>query len=140
MSELDLWADHKKDLPEEWHETFDALVGAGSSPSGVKAAIEYVTTEKNQEEVAEEFGTSMVTVRNQYPAVIALGPVDEVTPAAESRWRIIDMVEALSQHLGWEEGTHYSVSQAHEGATRQVSLNKAGWQSIMDAIRGDDDE
>lgn len=129
----EMFAKHKEDLPEEWHETFDTLVGQGNSPSGIKAAIEYVTTDRSQPDVAEEFGTSDTTIRNLQEAVVALGPADRIRRGGSwsSTTTARDCCTFLADHLGWEEGVEYSLREPYNGSNPQPNLLKSGWQSLV---------
>lgn len=127
----ELFAEHKEELPDEWHETFDALTAQGNSPSGIKATIEYVTTPKTQKEVGREMDVSEVTIRNLQAAVIALGPVDNRQASDRGRGRMtqMDCCNYVADALGWEEGREYSTHR-NMGGTPQPSVNSAGWKSL----------
>jgi len=131
MNVEDLFAEEKEELGEEWHETFDMLVGKGSSPSGVKAAIEYVTTEKTQAEITDEFNVSEPTIRNLYPAVLAIGPKDDLeSKTGPSGMRLSEIAEVVVEAKGWDEDIHYSVNEATYGSGKSVNLLKDGWQAL----------
>lgn len=136
MSETDLFADHKADLADEWHDTFDALTAQGKSPTGIKATIEYVTTPKTQSEVSSEFDTSEVTIRSMQAAVIALGPVDAKRAATHSsdRQTSMDYCNHIGDRLGWESGVEYTVSQSGDSTSSQPRMLKEGWRSLYKAI------
>lgn len=73
----DLFSEQKADLPEEWHEAFDILVGRGCAPTSALATIEWVSTEKTLKDVTTEYGTSIRTVRRYADEVVEFGPLDE---------------------------------------------------------------
>lgn len=133
-----LFAEHKEELPEEWHETFDALTAQGKSPSGIKATIEYVTTEKTQQEVSQEFHVSEVTIRSLQAAVVALGPIDAKRPSEhgsnDTRQTSMDYCNHISDRLGWEEGVHYSAKASGYSNNPQPSLRKEGWRSLAEEV------
>lgn len=129
-----LFAEHKEELDEEWHEAFDALTAQGKAPSSIKATIEYATTKKSQSEVSDEFNVSEVTIRNLMAAIIALGPVDEVIANHQSGMRKMDYCNHLADRFGWEEGVEYTVTKNGYYDTPSPSLNKAGWKSVYEAI------
>lgn len=62
----------KEELPDEYIDTFETLTGQGASPSGVAAAIEWVDTNKTQDQLADEYGVSTVTIRSNANEVSAL--------------------------------------------------------------------
>lgn len=137
MNVEELFSEEKGEIPEEWHETFDTLVGKGSSPSGVIAAIHYVTTGKSQKEISEEWDTSTVTIRNLYPAVLALGPQDELTTSKSSGQGMVagEMADKIAKALDWEEDTHYSITEPTYGNKRgQPRLLKPGWQDLYKRV------
>lgn len=135
MNVEDLFKEEKEDLDEKWHTTFDMLVGKGSSPSGVLAAIEYVETEKTQDEIEREFDTSTVTIRNLYPAVLAIGPKDDLEKkTGPSGMTVDEMVEVIAESKEWEEGRHYSVHETTYGSTNTVNLLKDGWESLYNEV------
>jgi len=131
-----LFAEHKEDLPEEWHETFDELTAQGKSPSGIKATIEYVTSQKSQEEVSSETNVSEVTIRNLQAAVIALGPIEAKEDAHwnTGRQSSMDFCNHIADRLGWEEGVEYSVSEGGYRQTKQPTLLKEGWRALFEEI------
>lgn len=131
MNVEDLFAEEKEGLPEEWHETFDKLVGKGSSPSGVLAAIEYVTTPKTQDEITSEFNTSQPTIRNLYPAVLAIGPKDDLeSKTGPSGMTVDEMIEVIAEANDWTEGKHYSITENTYGQSDSVNMLKQGWKSL----------
>lgn len=133
-----LFADHKEEIGDEWHETFDALTAQGKSPSGIKATIEYVSTEKTQQEVSQEFHVSEVTIRSLQAAVVALGPVDAKQPAKHgsnnTRQTAMDYCNHIADRLGWEEGVEYSVKSSGYSDSPQPSLRKEGWRSLAEDV------
>lgn len=137
-TERDLWADHKADLPDEWHETFDALTAQGKSPSEIKAAIEYVTTPRTQADVSQEFNVSEVTIRNLQAAVIALGPIDDAVGGshAPNIASALDLCTHIADALGWEEGVEYSINEGGPG-TLQPHLLKRGWIDLRERVVGE---
>jgi hypothetical protein len=136
-----LFNDHKDDLPEEWHDTFDQLTSQGRAPSSIKATIEYVSTEKSQSDVSDEFSVSEPTIRSLQAAVVALGPIDHATGTRNSRGGMssMDYCTHIADRLGLKEGTHYSVRQAYSGQTKQPSIRKEGWRAIYEALVSDGD-
>lgn len=141
MNESDLWAEHKEDLDEEWHDVLDALVSQGCSPRGVKATIAYLSDPvTTQQEAASEHGTSKVTIRNLQTAVVALAPDDATitVPGGSGRSGTMNCAE-LATHvadaLGWEAGVEYTVTD-----TGQARMNKTGWVDLYRrfAEEGDD--
>lgn len=135
-SESDLWTEHKQELDPEWHDAFDALTAQGKSPSGIKAAIEYVTSTKSQEEVSKEFNISEVTIRNLQAAVIALGPLDARvgTQQRKGQQSALDLCTHIADRLGWQEGVEYSVNEPGGYTSSQPRLLKAGWQALHDEL------
>lgn len=142
MNPEDLWAEEKAQIPEDYHDAFDQLVGNGCSPSGVTAAVEYVRTDKTQKECSSEFGVSEVTIRKLYPSVLALAPQEDTTPS--SRWvgmRSEEFADAVARALDWEEGVEYAVQEpSHGNKPGQPRLYKAGWRDLYRRfIDGDED-
>jgi len=76
MSRLATLYPEHSDLADEWHEAFLSATGSGRAPSTVRAAIEWLTTPKSQEEAAAEFGVSPQSVRNAQEMILADGPID----------------------------------------------------------------
>lgn len=137
-----MFADQRSELPEEWHDAFDQLVGQGNSPSGVLAAIEYIRTDRTQKEVANEYNVTKVTIRNLQEAALALGPQDAIRSrgnANQSR-SAIDFCTHIADWLDWEEGVEYSVTDPTYGDTGQPRLLKPGWKSLYQHIAEGDDE
>lgn len=135
----DLFADHKADLDDEWHDTFDALTAQGKSPSGIKATIEYVTTEKTQKEASREFGVAEVTIRNLQAAVVALGPIDAKRGSTHDKGHrsALELCTHIADVLGWEEGIEYSVRDGSYGSSSHPYVLKEGWRSLHRQITGD---
>jgi len=136
-----LFADQKAELPEEWHDTFDALTAQGKSPSGITATIEYVTTPKTQQEVSREFNVSKVTIRKMQAAVVALGPIDakRESVGGAGKQTAMQYCNHIADRLGWEQGVEYRVSDDNPSATPQPALRKAGWRSLFRAVSSQDD-
>lgn len=136
-----LFADQKAELPEKWHETFDALTAQGKSPSGIIATIEYVTTPKTQQEVSRECNVSKVTIRNMQAAVVALGPIDAKRGSINGAGKqtAMDYCNYIADALGWEEGVEYRVSDDNPSATPQPAIRKAGWRSLFRAVSSEAD-
>lgn len=130
----DLFEDHKEELPEEWHETFDALTAQGKSPTGIKATIEYVRSKKTQQEISQEYNVSEVTIRNLQAAVVALGPIDSkrASQHGSNRHTSMDFCNHIADRLGWEEGVEYAVSDGGYSSTPQPTLRKEGWRSLCE--------
>ena len=131
-----LFAEQKEELPEEWHNAFDALTAQGKSPTGIKATIEYVTTPKTQQEVSKEFNVSEVTIRSLQAAVVGLGPIEEKQGSTrEARQETtMDYCNHIADRLGWDEGVEYSVSEGGYSSTPQPALRKEGWRSLYRAL------
>jgi hypothetical protein len=135
----DLFAAEKAELPDEWHETFDALTAQGYAPRSIKATIEYVRTQKTQEECAEEFGSSHSTIQGLQSAVVALGPVDNATQSIGGRgsMKTADYCERIADRLGWEEGEDYTVADYNSSS---IALNKSAWRSLHRAVVANTEE
>lgn len=135
-----LFAEHKEDLPEEWHETFDELTSQGKAPSSIKATIEYVTTEKTQSQVSDEFNVTEMTIRALQAEVVALGPVDHITAGGRTSASMssMDYCNYLADVLGWTEGTEYSVSKWYSADSPRPRLLKKGWESLYQETISDD--
>lgn len=136
MNVEDLFTEEKEQIPEDYHDVFDQLVGKGCSPSGVIAAIEYVDTPKSQKVVSDEFDTSTVTIRNLYPAILAIGPKEDVhTSKGSGGMNAAEMADKIAQALEWEEDTHYSVTEPTYGRRHgQPRLLKPGWTDLYDRV------
>jgi len=77
MSRLATLYPEHSDLADEWHEAFLSATGSGRAPSTVRAAIEWLTTPKSQEEAAAEFGAAPHSIRNAQQEILADGPIDD---------------------------------------------------------------
>jgi len=132
----ELFAEHKEELPEEWHDAFDALTAQGKSPTGIKATIEYVITPKTQQEVSQEFNVSEVTIRNLQAAVVALGPVEAKRGSSHGAEQktAMDYCNHIADRLGWDEDIEFSVSDGVYNSTPQPAVLKEGWRSLYRAI------
>jgi len=135
----ELYSEHKAELPEEWHETFDQLTAQGNSPSGIKATIEYATSGKTQQEVSHEYGVSKVTIRNLQAAVVALGPIDHLQGAKHSgsTRTSADYCSHIADVLGWSEGDEYNMSTGTYGKSQQPALRKEGWKALYEFVTGE---
>jgi len=131
-----LFAEHKEELPEEWHDAFDALTAQGKSPTGIKATIEYVITPKTQQEVSQEFNVSEVTIRNLQAAVVALGSVEAKRGSSHGAEQktAMDYCNHIADRLGWDEDIEFSVSDGVYNSTPQPAVLKEGWRSLYRAI------
>ena len=125
--------EYRSQIPEDYHEIFTQLVGAGGNPKVLCGAIEYVTTEQTQEECASEWECSQVAIRNNYPAIVAMSDRDNITPSNTPE-TAADLVREIGAELDWVEGEEYSVTQAYEGASESVTVKKPGLASVRDAI------
>lgn len=128
----DLFPEYTEGLDEEWREAFDTLVGQGKAPSGVRAAIEYATTLKSQQQAAEEWNTTMMTMRNLKDDVIEAGPIDGDTSTDHywSKTKEKDYLDSLAEELGWEEGDQYRIQD------NSPFLTMDGWREIHELIVG----
>lgn len=131
-----LFAEQKEELPEDWHDTFDALTAQGKSPTGIKATIEYVTTPKTQKEVSQEFNVSEVTIRNLQAAVVALGPIEakQGSTHGSGQKTAMDYCNHIADRLGWDEGVEYSVYDGGHSSSIQPAVRKEGWRSLYRAL------
>lgn len=131
-----LFAEQMADLPEDWHDVFEALTAQGKSPTGINATIEYVTTPKTQKKVSQEFNVSEVAIRNLQAAVVALGPIDAKRASTHGGGQMtaMDYCNHISDRLGWDEGTEYSVSEGGGYSSPQPSIRKEGWRSLFQAV------
>lgn len=133
MSEL--FAEHKEELDDKWHEAFDALTAQGKSPSGIKATIEYITTEKTQQEIEHEYNVSQVTIRSLQTAVVALGPLEPSDVKTGGGVRSsADYCTHIADMLGWEEGVHYTAHENMQG-TNQPNMLKRGWIDLYNTLQ-----
>lgn len=131
----ELFAEHKAELPKEWHETFDTLTSQGKSPSGIKATIEYITTQKTQQECAIEYNVSEVTIRNLQTAAVALGPIDNRRESTydSKKDTALDNATYVADVLGWEVGVEYSISEVGHNH-RQPRLLAEGWRKLREEL------
>ena len=67
---LERWGDK---INPVYHHILVEMVGSGRSPKTTVAAIKYLTTDKNQSEVADEVGCTEVSLRNCRDAILELG-------------------------------------------------------------------
>lgn len=110
----------KEQIPEDYHDTFETLVGQGASPSGVAASIEYmVDGEATQNQISEKYEVSNVTIRSNLSAVCALEDIDRNEVSGQGKRtgtkKRIEYVEDLADKFGWEAGTDYKTSdQPHD--------------------------
>ena len=131
MDVSDLFAAEKAEIPEEYHDAFDQLVGRGSSPSGVIAAIQYIETPHTQDRIADEYDASTTTIRNLYPAVLALMPEKELTvdnSSSKTGISKIAVAEKVADALGWDEDVHWKRRKQSGNQVDQPLLRKAGWE------------
>lgn len=136
-SYIERMEEYKERIDEEYHEVFETLVGAGSNPKTVGAAIQYVTTADTQAECADDWECTAVAVRQNYPGVLALLDQDSVVGGRtrSGSETAEDVVAEIVELLDWEEGREYSVSESSGSVL--VSVNKAGLVSVRDALTGD---
>lgn len=139
MSDLNKLYPRRESLPDEWQAVFDELVGSGRSPSVVLATIEYVRTERGQQDVADEYHVSTVSIQNNQDAVLEMGPKESVgRPQSWTDHRgqtIPSYCADIAAVLGWDKGHEYS-SNRNERRT-QVSLSPSGWSDIREVITGE---
>jgi hypothetical protein len=131
--------DYRERIDDDYHEIFTELVGHGSNPKSIGAAIQYVTTEATQEEAADNWDCSQMAVRDNYPVILAMTDREgvEARGAPETS---AEVVREIADELGWVEGEEYSVTVAYRGASEMVSVNKPGLVSVRDALAGGSDE
>lgn len=129
----DLFPEYTEGLDEEWREVFDTLVGQGKSPSGVRGAIEYATTIKTQEQAADEWGTSTVSIRHLKDDVVEAGPIDIAQHAnwSWSKTTKADYLTELAEELGWEKGEEYRIEHGDSPV-----LTRKGWREVHELIIG----
>lgn len=65
-----------KEIPEKYHEALWEITGRGTPPSAVQAAVSYIEGECTQEDAADAFGVTKVTVRKLTRDLIDMGVVD----------------------------------------------------------------
>lgn len=123
---------------EEWQDTIDALASQGYSDAAVLATIEYVTTEKSQQDVANAYNVGVTTVQNLQSAVVALGPIDEPTTTPRGRnytgKTLAELAAEVADALGWESGEEYN---RHSDQTF-IYVNKPGWRDLHDRLVDDE--
>jgi len=137
-----LFSEHRAELPEEWHDTFDELIAQGKAPTSIKATIEYVTSKKTQAEVSREMNVSDMTIRNLQAAVVALGPIDskQASTHGAGQMTAMDICNHVADRLGWDESVEYTVSENAYNSSAQPSIRKEGWRSIYEALVQEQDD
>lgn len=126
----ELFPKYKHGLDKQWCEAFDTLVGRGKSPSGARAAIEYATTIKTQQQVADEYDVAVHTIRAQKDEVIEVAPVDE-SQLANYSWDETtkkDYADEIADELGWTIGEQYRVE------PYTPILSRKGWRELHEKI------
>jgi len=100
--------EYKERLPEQFHDTFEEMVGNGVSPQGAASGIYYETSDLTQQEVADKTGISIGTVRkNARLARYALGQ------SVHRGKNMSDFLKGIADILDWDEGDEYNLNQAN---------------------------
>ena len=134
---------YKKQVPDEAEDILEELVGQGKSPSTVAAAIEYVTTDKTQRQVMEEYGVSHPAIRNTYELVAYALDIDLNEIGYRGKETMADVVRDIADMMDWEEGTQYSINSKRYGSGKSGNIQKQGAIELRDKLKellGDNDQ
>lgn len=134
-----LFAEHKEEIPESWHRTFDKLTAKGHSPSCIKATIEYMTSDITQDEVARKHGCSTPSIRSLTSLVIEYGPMSaREAMEVSGGLRTGEYCEVIAETLGWEEGEEYNIPTGP--GNQQPNLRKKGWIHLFQVLSEEQSE
>jgi hypothetical protein len=107
-----LYPELTEDLDEQWYTIFYRLTGNGVSPYAVRAGIEYLTTEKSQQQCGAEFGgVSAEAIRSSAKKIQAQTDDDTpVTPITVNHdtTTISEYARRIAHALDWTQGDEYT--------------------------------